>query len=256
MKKFLLLILSLTLMQNAYAKNITNPLFIPKKDTFLSTSFGEYRKFHLKEATQARHYLRSRKLGNEFEYGLSDTASLLLSISNTWTRQSMDFFPTHKENTNINWSVGGHYDFYHTENYFLQAKVRYLQQETHHYNGAYKALDANIRTGYDLGFVLPYVGLSGQLPIAQSKLADDKVKASAYGGLYTDFSFVALDISVNYDYDRFDWNHKLYMHSSLDFLIGEHFSIGGYFDRTLIDKNKYSQKADEITFGGQIKMYF
>ena len=256
MKKILLLLSCIFLAQHAQAKQVTDPFYMPKQDSFLSTSYFEYQKYHLKSPEAARHHLRSQTLAKKMEYGLSDRAALSVMLSNSWTRRKDDFKITHKENTNINWAVGGHYDLYSTENYFLQAKIHYLQKETHHARGAYKALDANVRTGYDLGVLLPYVGVWGQLPIAQSTTADDKIKCGSYVGLYTDIQFIAVDVSLNYTYDRIDMSNKLATHSALNFLIGENLALGGYFDYTLIDKKARKKDADGHTIGGQMIIHF
>lgn len=257
MKKLLLTLSFLSLAQTAaLAKQITNPFYMTKEDSFISKSYFEYQKYHLKRPNAARHYSRARKIGQNIEYGLSDRASLSIMLSNAWIRQKDDFENTQKENTNIDWAVGGHYDLYSTENYFLQAKVHYIQKETHHARGAYKAFDANIRTGYDLGILLPYIGAWGQLPIAQSSTADDKIKCGAYGGFYTDMDFTSIDVSVNYDYDRLDMSNRLYMRSVLNFLIADNFALGGYFNYTLIDKGSDSKEADDRTIGGQILVHF
>ena len=241
---------------SAFAKQITNPFYMLQKNDFMSTTYAGYQKHHIKSPTDARYRSRLRILSEAGEYGLSDKAAILMGISNAWIRQNGDVGGAHTHNTNINWYVGGHYDLYHTENYLLQAKITYLQQETHHYNGAYKALNANVKTGYDLGAVLPYVGVWGQLPIAQSTNADDKIQCGAYAGFYADTSFAAIDIAVNYDYHRLDKNHKLYMHTALDFLITDKIAVGGFFDYNLIDKRRHNIKADGHTIGGQVKVLF
>ena len=258
MKKFLLILSAVFVAGNALAAAMANPFYMPKKDSLLSETYFEYEKYHLKQIASPalRYRTRSKTALQNIEYGLSDRAALLLSVSNSWQRKNFDVGPAHKHNTNINWAVGGHYDLYHTQNYFLQAKIRYLQKETHHARGAYKAFDANVRTGYDLDFILPYVGIWGQLPIAQSSLADDKIKCGAYGGFYTDINLVSIDLSVNYDYDRIDMSNKLYMHSALDFIVTDALTFGGYFDYVLIDKGRESAKADGHTIGAKIKLLF
>ena len=136
-------------------------------------------------------------------------------------------------------------------------EVLYLQKETHHFGGAYKALHANGKAGYDLGWFLPYVGGQIELPIAQRKDADNDLKYDSYAGLYKDFAdIIAIDTTVHYGYNHFSKSTYLTGRADLNFLIGEGIALGGFFDYSFFDHAKNHARTDKHIIGATFKVQF
>ena len=118
---------------------------------------------------------------------------------------------TDGEDTNIDWNLGTTYDLFKTERTYLQTHLSYLQKETHHNGGAYKAFNLHLRAGYDLKLVLPYIGATAEFPLFQHKFADNNPKYDLMGGLYKNFKdIIAVDTTFHYNYDKLWKSKKLY----------------------------------------------
>ncbi len=261
MKKiFLILVIALGFATSSNATEITNPFHISPKGKLTSTTQGAYKKIHVRKLINGFSDYRTRDkiFTQQFSYGISPKVAVLGNISNAWERKRFDNFGiTDKTDSNADWSVGTLYDFYNTENAHFQLRMLYLQEETHHFGGAYKAFNANAKTGYDLEYFLPYVGTEIELPIAQRKDADNNPKYDVYAGLYKNFwNVVAADLTVHYNYDKMYKSKKLNAVSSIDFFITEQIAVGGFFDYTFFDRGKNNADADAHTIGASIKVQF
>ena len=183
--------------------------------------------------------------------------AIQLNILNDWKRKKNDnSYITDKTDTNIDWSVGATYNLYNKNDMHFQLNLLYLQK-MHHYAGAYKAFHADAKTGYDLGYFLPYLGGQIELPIAQKKNADNNPKYDVYAGLYKNFKDIAsLDINLHYNYDKMYKSKKINGRTELSFFITPSTALSGFFDYTFFDKGKNNADANAHPIGGTIKVQF
>lgn len=260
MKKiFYLLICSIFTLNTAQAVELSNPFYISPKGNLTSTTQFSFQKTHTRKEIYGNNFrTRNKYFEQRMEYGISPKVAIVGTIANTWKRNRPDTAAlTDKTDTNVDWSAGAVYDFYNQNNAHLQMELVYLQKETHHFGGAYKALHANAKTGYDLGWFLSYLGGQIELPIAQRKDADNDLKYDAYAGFYKDFAdVIAIDTTLHYGYNHFSKSTYLNGHAGLDLLLGERVALGGFFDYSFFDHARNHAHTDAHTIGATFKVQF
>lgn len=241
---------------NAKADALFHPFYISPKGVLTSQTNASYNKQPTKAYGKKSDTYRTHELAQELTYGVSPKVAILGQISNSWKRQTSLSQTTDKTDENINWAIGGVYDFYRQSNMHLQARLKYLQRETHHMDGAYKGFSALVKAGYDFSFFTPYIGALLELPIAQHKYADNNPKYDAYGAFYMQFLPFALDEQLHYSYDKMDSVKNFYLRSQAHFLLSERIALGGFFDYSFYKSAKASRKAQDKTFGATITLQF
>ena len=259
MKKIFLFLSFFVFESVAKATEITNPFYISPKGILTSTTELSYQKSRTNEEFFGNNFrARNRAFSQRFEYGIAPKVAVVGNIANTWQRQRPDNgLLTDKTDSNVDWSVGGVYDFYNKDDAHLHLEVLYLQKETHHFRGAYKALHANGKAGYDLEWFLPYLGGQIELPIAQRKDSDNDLKYDSYAGLYKDFAdLIALDTTVHYGFNHYTKSTYLTGRADLSFFIKDTIARGGFFDYTFLDHAKNHARTNGHTIGGTVKFQF
>ena len=243
----------------ANATEITNPFYISPKGTLTSTTELSYQKSRQKEEVFGNNFReRNRQFAQRLEYGIAPKVAVVGTIANTWQRNRADnALLTDKTDENIDYTLGALYDFYNKNDAHLQMELVYLQKETHHFKGAYKALHANGKAGYDLGWFLPYIGGQIELPIAQRKDADNDLKYDSYAGLYRDFGdIVAVNTTVHYGFNHFSKSTYLTGRADLSFFISDTITLGGFFDHSFFDHAKNHARTNGHTIGATAKFQF
>ena len=244
----------------ANADALVHPFYLSPKGVLTSQTNASYNKQPTKAYGKKSDTYRTRELAQELTYGVSDKVAILGQISNGWKRKTTlttdQSQTTHTTDENINWAIGGVYDFYRQNNMHLQARLKYLQRETHHMDGAYKGFSALVKAGYDFSFVTPYIGALLELPIAQHKYADNNPKYDVFGALYMQLLPFALDEQLHYSYDKMDCVKNFYLRSQAYFLLTEHIAIGGFLDYSFYKGAKASRKAQDKTFGATLTLQF
>ena len=206
MKYILLTTLFLMTSTLSAAAEMTHPFYLaPVGKTASDTRFA-YEKFHVKDMVNGFADYRTRDIivSQNFSYGIAPKVAIEAQISNAWNRLKYDGTSVSDgEDTNIDWQMGATYDLYRQNDFYAQARVLYVQKETHHEKGAYKAFNALLKGGYDFGFILPYASAFVEVPIAMSKYADNNMKYEGYIGLHHYlYNFLSLDAALNLNYDE------------------------------------------------------
>lgn len=187
--KYVLLTAFLMAATLSAAAEVTHPFYLAPVGKVASDTRIAYQKFHVKDMINGFADYRTRDIiaSQNFSYGIAPKVAIEAQISNAWNRQKYDGASvTDGEDTNIDWQMGATYDLYRQNDFYAQARVLYVQKETHHYNGAYKAFNALLKGGYDFGLILPYASAFVEVPIAMSKYADNNPKYAVNTGRYKD----------------------------------------------------------------------
>ena len=240
---------------SALAMEMSHPFYLPAKKVVVSEIKGDFYRKQVKQAHQHTDY--EKTLAMALSYGLSDKASLNVEVGNMWERKTKPNASTHHQARNVFYRIGGSYDFYQTDAILTKVNVDYFQQETHHKGGAYKALQVEGRVGYRNDFILPYLGAEVELPIAQSKKSDDKLKYDAYLGLYRKLgAYLAADAKVNFNYDDNDKAREWRADASLSVLPTDKIALTLFGQYVLDDKGKENTESFEKRIGVSVKFAF
>lgn len=259
-KLFCFSLLSVCLPFAAQALEMTHPFYLSPEKTLTSTTTFAWEKFHVKDMINGYQNYRTRDIiaAQAFSYGVAPKVAIDAVISNAWNRLKYDGTNvTDGEDTNIDWQLGATYDLYKTETTYVQTRLAYLQKETHHAGGAYKAFNLHARAGYDLKFVLPYIGASAELPLFQHKFADNNPKYDIMAGLYKSLNqLIAVDATFHYNYDKLWKSKKLYATADLYTFVTDWLAVGGGYSYTFQDNGKNNAHGDGHTLRVQIKTVF
>ena len=252
-KGFVFLVCFCAVGARAASDFLTSPFYAPGKDisaTETSLAFSERKTvgriadFKTRFQTAAQRYL----------YGLSDKAAIDLNLQNSWTRQKGTF--NEREDTNFAGHAGAVYSFYRRDALF-QTQILYRQRETHHAHGAYKAFYTKLQTGYDFGTVLPYLGGSIEIPVAQSKHADDKLLYSAYAGFYGVLKeALSLHTAFVFDYNDNTVARQYRNDSELSYLITPKIAFSAFGSYVFSDKEQNKTKVHERKLGIRFRAAF
>ncbi len=259
MKYILLTTLFLMTSTLSAAAEMTHPFYLaPVGKTASDTRFA-YEKFHVKDMVNGFADYRTRDIivSQNFSYGIAPKVAVEAQISNAWNRLKYDGTSVSDgEDTNIDWQMGATYDLYRQNDFYAQARVLYVQKETHHDKGAYKAFNALLKGGYDLGLILPYASAFVEVPIAMSKYADNNPKYDAAVGLYKKVGPIALDAAMHYHYDELWESKKWYAETALYAYVLPNAAVGTFFSYTFEDNGQNNAHGDGHTIGVAFKTEF
>ena len=235
----------------AMAADITNPFYTPNKGQIVSdTNVGYYRTKAKHDGGVAEGYYAAETL----EYGITDKFSINGTIANMFDTQG-DYNNDHnfayqigaKYNTNcdkILFQVAANYTTYEPQSW-------YGSRETNHW---FKALDAEIKLGYDMGNGLtPYASyaLGSEIDTGDRYLIQSfKVGAHKYFGKY------ALDLAARYDYSTDGKNvNQWWVEAAADYYIKENIAVGIYGDY-FIDGTDSRDIDYDYSAGAHLKVLF
>ncbi len=257
--KYVLLTAFLMAATLSTAAEVTHPFYLAPVGKVASDTRVAYQKFHVKDMINGFADYRTRDIiaSQNFSYGIAPKVAIEAQISNAWNRQKYDGTSvTDGEDTNIDWQMGATYDLYRQNDFYAQARVLYVQKETHHYNGAYKAFNALLKGGYDFGLILPYASAFVEVPIAMSKYADNNPKYDGAVGLYKKAGPIALDAAMHYNYDELWESKKWYAETALYAYVLPNAAVGTFFSYTFEDNGKNNAHGDGHTIGVTFKTEF
>ncbi len=243
----------------ATATEMTHPFYLTPKGKIASDTQMAYQKFHVKKMTNgfADYRTRDTVISQNFSYGIAPRVAVEAQISNAWNRLTYDgITTTDKEATNIDWHVGATYDLYRQNDFYAQSRVLYTQKETHHYGEAYKALNGELKGGYDFGFILPYASVFAEIPLAQSKYADNNPKYDVSVGVYNKTGYIAIDTALHYHYDELWESQKWYADTSVYAYVRSNIAVGAFFSYTFEDNGQNNAHGDSHTIGLSVKTEF
>ncbi len=259
-KLFLFSLLLLGCSFKALALETVHPFYLSPQGTTTSTTTFSWEKSHIKDMINGYQNYRTRDfiVSQAFSYGIAPKVAIDMTISNTWNRLKYDEAnSTDREDTNINWYLGATYDLFKTETTYLQTRLSYLQKETHHNGGAYKAFNLHLRAGYDLKLILPYIGATAEFPLFQHKFADNNPKYDLMGGLYKNFKdIIAVDATFHYNYDKLWKSKKLYATADLYTFLTDWLALGGGYSYTFQDIGKNNAHGKGHSIRIQVKTTF
>ena len=258
MKSFLLS-LFLLFSTISFGADITHPFYLPPMQKLLSSTQFSYQKFHVKNLPTGYSNYRTRDifLSQQFSYGIAPKVAIEFQLSNAWDRLKYDTsFSSDGEDTNIAWQMGAVYNMYQQNSFTTHAKILYRQKETHHLNGAYKAFYAQLKSGYDFNWFLPYISAHIEAPVFQGKNADNNFKYNAAVGLYKKAGPIALDIALHYDYDKLWKSKNCYVNTALYSYFLSNTALGFFFIYSIEDNGKNNAHADSHSIGITLKKEF
>ena len=261
MKKILYLLATTLTATSLQAADITSPFYIPQKGKILSTTAIQYEKDTLKNAFGKRAN-RQKEIAQEFSYGLSDKVALHLSGKNSWNRMKASspdgYITKDSEPSNTRWSVGADYNLLQKDNLNGFLFLKYLQKETHHQKGAYKAFNADMRFGYEFkDILLPYIGGVAELPFAQSKYFDNDMKYGLYAGVYKNFcEKVSANVRLDFGYDKWHSTKEWSTRADISFYMTENTAIGLYGQQNISGKTSPKTDVYKRIYGLDVKVEF
>ena len=180
-KKSLLAIGVFSLVGTAFAADITNPFFLPNKGQVASiSSVGFNRTQQKNSALSLTSY--NTLLQEELQFGLLDKLTLWGYFGNTFDKtkyisESISF--SDKQDENLNWGAGLTWNIW-DKTLKVQASLGYNQDKLYNSDGEFKYLSGQIKVGYQLKTMLPYVEIGEELPVAQPK--DNAIDKPVYTG--------------------------------------------------------------------------
>lgn len=206
-KKAFLLLGAMSLATSAMAVELTNPFYVPAKNTFASTTGYEFNTTTKNHRSDFRSKEYNQTVSEALSYGLTDDWSVDASISNTWQKYTALSY-TDRDDKNVDFALGTTYNILSQGPVKVQSALAYGQKESnsHGNNGAYKYVSIGAKAGYEMGLYTPYVSGTAELPVFQSKDGDNEYKYETKLGLYTfcPKQKIAVDTGVRLNYDEYD----------------------------------------------------
>ncbi len=250
-RTMLLATATVLLSSQAMAADITNPFFTPNEGQIVSdTNVGYYR-------TKAKHnggVDESYYAAETLEYGITDKFSINGTIVNMFDTQG-----EYNNDHNFAYSIGAKYNT-NCDKVLLQVAANYTTFEPQSWYGKpdsnkwSKALDAEIKLGYDMGNGLtPYASyaLGSDIDTSDRYLTQSfKIGAHKYFGKY------ALDLAARYDYSTHGKNvNQWWVEASADYYIKENIAVGIYGDY-FIDGTESQDIDYDYSAGVHLKVLF
>ena len=234
----------------AMAADITNPFFTPAKGQFTSDTSVSYAREKLDNDAVSEGYFAAETL----EYGITDEISVNATIANMFDTQGK-----YNNDHNFAYRIGAKYNT-NCDKILLQVAANYTTYEpqswygrsdTNHWS---KALDAEIKLGYDMGNGLtPYASyiISGNIDDGDRDLDQSvKIGAHKYFGKY------ALDLAARYDYSTDGKNiNQWWVEAAADYYIKENIAVGIYGDY-FIDGTGSQDIDYDYSAGAHLKVLF
>lgn len=260
-KKTLLLLGAMALATPAMAATeMTNPFYTPSKGGVSSvTSLDTGRTQTKGDGYNVRDYRTT--LGEALRYGITDSISVDGTISNTWMKYGEKGTRADKEDTNVDFTVGGTYS-YTTGPVLFQAGAVYGQKETEARfdKGAYKYLGATVKAGYDLGYFLPYASASIEYPVAQSPARNGGLDKNTYEAKVGAYKFwcdkIATDLGVRYthdeNYEDTVWSADL----EASYFITPNWAVGAYGTYAFASDAKWNGSVYDKKIGLRLRAQF
>ncbi len=210
LKQALLVAGVLSFAVSASALELTNPFRGPAKSGIDSTTSYEYATGTVKQdGLRAKSY--NHIVTEALSYGLTDSVSLDVSVSNTFQKNTgsvggVSDVPaagepgidelalvvpetavayTDRDDKNIDFEIGSTWNVL-TGPTKVQVKGAYGQKESNSDGnlGTYKYAKAGVKAGHTYGIYTPYVAGSVELPVFQNDDADNHVKYEGKAGVY------------------------------------------------------------------------
>lgn len=235
----------------AMAADITNPFYTPNKGQIVSdTNVGYYRTKAKHDGGVAEGYYAAETL----EYGITDKFSVNGTIANMFDTQGK-----YNNDHNFAYRIGAKYNT-NCDKILLQVAANYTTLEPQSWYGNQatnkwsKALDAEIKLGYDMGNGLtPYASyaLGSEIDTGDRYLIQSfKVGAHKYFGKY------ALDLAARYDYSTDGKNiNQWWVEAAADYYIKENIAVGIYGDY-FIDGTGSQDIDYDYSAGAHLKVLF
>ena len=235
----------------AMAADITNPFYTPNKGQIVSdTNVGYYRTKAKHDGGVAEGYYAAETL----EYGITDKFSINGTIANMFDTQGK-----YNNDHNFAYRIGAKYNT-NCDKILLQVAANYMTLEPQSWYGNQatnkwsKALDAEIKLGYDMGNGLtPYASyaLGSEIDTGDRYLIQSfKVGAHKYFGKY------ALDLAARYDYSTDGKNiNQWWVEAAADYYIKENIAVGIYGDY-FIDGTGSQDIDYDYSAGAHLKVLF
>ena len=235
----------------AMAADLTNPFFTPNKGQITSdTNVGYYRFKAKHDMGVEEGYYAAETL----EYGITDKFSINGTIANMFDTQG-DYNNDH----NFAYNIGVKYNT-NCDKVLLQVAANYSTFEPQSWYGSNetnhwaKALDAEIKLGYDMGNGLtPYASyaLGSDIDTGDRELDQSfKLGAHKYFGKY------ALDLAVRYDFSTDSKNtNEWWVEAGADYYIKDNIAVGIYGDY-FIDGTGSQDIDYDYSAGAHLKVLF
>jgi outer membrane receptor protein involved in Fe transport len=259
-KKSLLAIGVFGLVGTAFAADITNPFYLPNKGQVASTTSGEFNLVQYKNGNE-NVKLYNTILQQQLQLGITDKLSLWGYFGNTFDKtkyisESISF--SGKQDENLNWGAGLTWNIW-DKNLKLQASLGYNQDKLYNSDGEFKYLSGQIKVGYQLKTMLPYVEIGEELPVAQPKdNAIDKPVYTGKIGLYQgELESWGLDTGLRTIHDENESEATFYnIEAEASYYLTKSSAVGIYGSYTLNGKAKNQTDIYDKSIGLRLKWTF
>ena len=188
MKKTLFAV-ALLASSSAFAMDVSNPFYVPMKGDFLSDTNVDY--VNLEHGN-----VESAVLSETLSYGVTRNFSVNATVEDTWLFD-IPGVTGHDRYDNPAWGVGMKYNLVDCckTNWKVQLGADYEQGGVDHHD---KEFSGYVKTGYQLGSLLPYVTLTGYKPVG--KYESDPGLAVRMAADLAFSKKVNLDFGATYDW--------------------------------------------------------
>ena len=241
---------------HAFATEVTHPFYVPDQGHVLTDTNYSYTKVSYEKTGHAS----ANTLSEQISLGVYDGLAVRVAGANAWTRFNPKDGPASDEDRNLSWSVGAVYNLMDQHNIFAQVGVDYGQQENASFVGEYKYVNVDLKGGYDIGYFLPYLRVTGEFPVAQSKSSSNDPIYNFYLGGYKVVGPLALDAGINYGWDKNDDGKDWSVQARADWLFTDRLSVGVYaawmFDGNEEDFDDTDEDYDSYSVGLNLKAAF
>lgn len=241
---------------HALATEVTHPFYVPDQGQVLTDTNYSYSEVSYDKSGHAS----ANTLSEQISLGVYDGLAVRVAGANAWTRDNPKDASAQDEDRNLSWSVGAVYNLVDSHNFFAQIGADYGQRENKADVGEYKYVNVDLKGGYDIGYFLPYLQVTGEFPMAQSKMSDNDPVYNFYLGAYRVFGPLALDAGVNYGWDKNDDGKDWSIKARADWLFTDKLSAGIYaawmFDGNEDTYDGHDEDYDGYTVGLNLKATF
>ena len=259
-KKSLLSIGVFSLVGTAFAADITNPFYLPNKGQVASTTSGGFNLMQYKNSNE-NIKLYNTTLQEHLQLGITDKLTLWGYFGNTFDKtkyisESISF--SDKQDENLNWGAGLTWNIW-DKTLKVQASLGYNQDKLYNSDGEFKYLSGQIKVGYQLKTMLPYVEIGEELPVTQPK--DNGIDKPVYTGkigLYQgELESWGLDTGLRAIHDENESEATFYnIEAEASYYLTKSSAVGIYGSYTLNGKAKNQTDIYDKSIGLRLKWTF
>lgn len=210
------------------ATELTHPFYMPGQYKTSSVTSLDFGKEHYKNETGFNQSYYKRTIEEALAFGLTDTVTVIGSVSNVWNKIKDVGIPSEQDDKNIDFTVGAKWNVVSEGALKAQLLMIYGQREHWADHGAYKYTRFGGRVGYETDWFMPYVSAEMEVPLWQSRFGHDRNRYEVKFGGYKTWSDWSLDGDVRYNGDPEYKQNAWAMDAELSYALIPSWTVGVY----------------------------